>query len=181
MTKFHFLWLTIGEGNGNPLQYSCLENPMDGGAWRATVHGVAKSRTRLSDFTHFTYYYKACVFMYMYVSPSFIHSYVDGHLGCFHILAIVNNAVMNIRVQGSLWIRSFGLFHVYTQDGIAESHSGSVHSFLRNFVTVSPMAARIYILADSIQRFSFLHVFAVCYLLSFWWWPFWQVWGDIPL
>ena len=40
-----------GEGNGNPLQYSCLENPMDGRAWLATVHGVAKSRTRLSDFT----------------------------------------------------------------------------------------------------------------------------------
>ena len=45
-----------GEGNDNPHQYSCLENPMDGGAWWATVHGVAKSRTRLSDFTslHFT-------------------------------------------------------------------------------------------------------------------------------
>ena len=41
-----------GEGNGNPLQYSCLENPMDRGAWRATVHGVARSRTWLSDFTH---------------------------------------------------------------------------------------------------------------------------------
>ena len=40
-----------GEGNGNPLQYSCLENPMDRGAWQATVHGVAKSQTRLSDFT----------------------------------------------------------------------------------------------------------------------------------
>ena len=40
-----------GEGNGNPLHYSCLETPMDGGAWWATVHGVAKSRTRLSDFT----------------------------------------------------------------------------------------------------------------------------------
>ena len=40
-----------GEGNSNPLQYSCLENPMDGGAWWATVHRVAKSRTRLSDFT----------------------------------------------------------------------------------------------------------------------------------
>ena len=40
-----------GEGNGNPLQDSCLENPMDRGAWWATVHGVAKSRTRLSDFT----------------------------------------------------------------------------------------------------------------------------------
>ena len=40
-----------GEGNGTPLQYSCLENPMDGGAWWAIVHGVAKSWTRLSDFT----------------------------------------------------------------------------------------------------------------------------------
>ena len=39
-----------GEGNGNPLQYSCLENPMVGKAWLATVHGVAKSWTRLSDF-----------------------------------------------------------------------------------------------------------------------------------
>ena len=40
-----------GEGNGNPLQYYCLENPMDRGAWQATVHGVAKSRTGLSNFT----------------------------------------------------------------------------------------------------------------------------------
>ena len=38
-----------GEGNGNPLQYSCLENPMDGGAWWATVHGVTKIWTRLSE------------------------------------------------------------------------------------------------------------------------------------
>ena len=42
---------TIGEGNGNPLQYSCLENPMDRGAWWAAVHGVARSWTRLSDVT----------------------------------------------------------------------------------------------------------------------------------
>ena len=38
-----------GEGNGNPLQYSCLQNPMDGGAWQATLHGVIKSQTWLSD------------------------------------------------------------------------------------------------------------------------------------
>ena len=44
-----------GEGNGNPLQYSCLENPMDGGAWWAAVPGVTKSRTRLSDFTFCPY------------------------------------------------------------------------------------------------------------------------------
>ena len=43
-----------GEGNGNPLQYSCLENLIDGGAWWATVHEVAKSRPRLSDFTSYT-------------------------------------------------------------------------------------------------------------------------------
>ena len=47
-----------GEGNGTLLQHSCLENPMDGGAWWATVHGVAKSRTRLSDFT-FTFHFHA--------------------------------------------------------------------------------------------------------------------------
>ena len=47
-----------GEGNGNPLQYSCLENPMGGGAWWAAIHGVAQSRTRLSDFT-FTFHFHA--------------------------------------------------------------------------------------------------------------------------
>ena len=41
-----------GEGSGNLVQYSCLENPMDRGAWRATVHGAAKSQTRLSTHTH---------------------------------------------------------------------------------------------------------------------------------
>ena len=44
-----FLGRSPGEGNGNPLQYSCLGNPMDRGAWQATVHGVAKSRTHLSE------------------------------------------------------------------------------------------------------------------------------------
>ena len=48
----------LGEGNGTPLQYSCLENPMDGGVWWAAVHGVAKSWTRLSDFT-FTFHFHA--------------------------------------------------------------------------------------------------------------------------
>ena len=48
----------FGEGNGTLLQYSCLENPIDGGAWCATVHGVAKSRTRLSDFI-FTFHFHA--------------------------------------------------------------------------------------------------------------------------
>ena len=45
MSLFHALERCNGEGNGTPLQYSCLENPMDGGAWLAAIHGVAKSRT----------------------------------------------------------------------------------------------------------------------------------------
>ena len=48
----------VGEGNGTPLQDSCLENPMNGGAWKAAVHGVAEGRTRLSDFT-FTFHFHA--------------------------------------------------------------------------------------------------------------------------
>ena len=55
---FHFSLSCIGEGNGNPLQCSCLENPRDEGAWWAAVHGVTGSRTRLSDFT-FTFHFHA--------------------------------------------------------------------------------------------------------------------------
>ena len=51
-------YLSIGEGTGSPLQYSCPENPMDGGAWKAAVHEVAKSQTRLSDFP-FTFHFHA--------------------------------------------------------------------------------------------------------------------------
>ena len=56
--KLGWSYMPFGEGNGTPLQYSCLENPMDRGAWWAAVHGVAKSRTRLSDFT-FTLHFHA--------------------------------------------------------------------------------------------------------------------------
>ena len=51
------IYLCFGEGDGTPLQYSCLENPMDGGAWWAAVHGVSRSRTRLSDFTLFFHFH----------------------------------------------------------------------------------------------------------------------------
>ena len=62
--NFAILWflnlfiLSSGEDNGTPLQYSCLKNPIDGGAWWAAVHGITKSRTRLSDFT-FTFLFPA--------------------------------------------------------------------------------------------------------------------------
>ena len=55
---FIYTYANTGEASGTPLQYSCLENPMDGGAWKAAVHGVAKSRARQSDFT-FTFHFHA--------------------------------------------------------------------------------------------------------------------------
>ena len=59
-----------GEGNGTPLQYSCLENPTDRGAWWAVVHGVAKSRTRLSDLTWLTF---SCSFVSNSLQPHGMH------------------------------------------------------------------------------------------------------------
>ena len=61
--QFHFSLSYTGEGNSNPhsgtpLQYSCLENPMDGGAWKAAVHGVAEGQTQLSNFP-FTFHFHA--------------------------------------------------------------------------------------------------------------------------
>ena len=58
LVEMHVSSVSDGEGDGTPLEYSCLANPMDGGAWWAAVHGVAKSWTRLSDFT-FTFHFHA--------------------------------------------------------------------------------------------------------------------------
>ena len=54
-----------GEGNGNPLQYSCLKNPMDRGAWQGTIHGVAKSQTQLATNTHTRVCVHVCVCVYV--------------------------------------------------------------------------------------------------------------------
>ena len=75
-----------GEGNGNPLQYSCLENPMERGAWWATVHGVTES-DRIQH-TH-----RSIVWIPHILC---ISSLLGEQLGCLQILAPMNNAAMNI-------------------------------------------------------------------------------------
>ena len=91
------LWLNnillhvyTGEGNGNPVQCSCLENPKDRGAWQAAVYGVAQSWTRLKRLSS-----RTCVY-----HISFLHNSGIGHLCCFYFLVITNNADMTISTQG---------------------------------------------------------------------------------
>ena len=85
---FHFSLSCIGEGNGNPLQCSCLENPRDGGAYWAAIYGVAQRRTRLKRLSSSS---SSSIPLCIY-HIFFIHAPVDGHLGCFHAVAITNSS-----------------------------------------------------------------------------------------
>ena len=89
-----------GEGNGNPLQYSCLENPMDGGNWWATVHRVAKSQTRLSDFTFLLSCLTLCDCMDCSPPGSCIHRILQSRntgVGCHALLVGSNLGVPHCR------------------------------------------------------------------------------------
>ena len=100
MSRSGCIWEVIprstGEGNGTPLQYSCLENPMDGGAWWAAVHGDAKSWTRLSDFT-FTFHF----------SLSCIGEGNGNPLQC--------SCLENPRVGGAWWAAVYGVTQGWTR------------------------------------------------------------------
>ena len=96
----------FGEGNGTPLQYSCLENPMDGGAWWAAVPGVARSRTRLSDFTHSLSWPHTC--------KTFCIINIYRHSICFNdecMLTSHPKSVLTLRFTWCCIFYTFGQMH----------------------------------------------------------------------
>ena len=98
----------------------------------------------------------------------FIHSSVDGHLGCFHILAIVNDAVLNTGVRVSFQVSVFVFFGYISRNGTARSYGNSFSVFWGTSILFSIGAAPIYIPTSTVQEFPFLYILANnCYLWSF--------------
>ena len=89
-----------GEGNGNPLQYSCLENSVDGGTWWATIHGIAKSQTGLSDFT-FTLSRMDVEFCQIH---TLIWSYVLSFLDCINTQVLKQSCVAGVILSWLQWV-----------------------------------------------------------------------------
>ena len=103
----------------------------------------------------------------------FIHSSVDGHLGCFHILAILNSSAVNTGVNVSFQISVFVFFGYIPRSGVELLDHMVILMFLLFWGTsilFPTVAAPIYIPTNSAQGFPFLHILTtICYLWSFWW------------
>ena len=97
---FHFSLLFTGEGNGNPLQCSCLENPKDGGAWWAAVYGVAQSRTRLTRLSSSSSSFPLFPLQLPFLSSC--DSLVSHNLSLFHILFLLFLPVHMTSLSSSL-------------------------------------------------------------------------------
>ena len=151
----------LREGNGTPLQYSCLENPMDGGAWQAKVHGVAKSWTRLSDFT-FTFHFYALE-KEMATHSSILAWRIPGTAEPGGLLSMGSHRVRHDwsnLAAAAAYMKGLVVFHTF--------FNLSLNLAIRSSWS-EPLSAPSLVFADCIEL---LHLWLqIIYLIWFWYWP----------
>ena len=133
-----------GEGNGNPLQCSCLENPRDGGAWWATLYGVTQSRTRLKRLSNSSSRFPETIF----IKIVFIHSYCSCKMWSFpgHSIILVSN-LQNWISMSQPWVEICGALETWAPGGVDGGRRSSLVSNRRT----SPLPGlRILFCVDSI-------------------------------
>ena len=131
-----------------------------------------------SIYQYFIAFYGWIIFHCMYIPQLFIHSSVDGLLGCFHLLAIVNSSAMIIHVQVFVWVPVFTSFRYITRSRT----SGSMINLLRKHQTVFHSSWPFYIPTSNKQGFQFLHILTNTHYFPFCWlWPSLWMWSGISL
>ena len=139
-----------------------------------SLHTVAKGKI---------FFFMAEKYSIVWMSHScFIYSSVDGHLGCFHILATVNNFAVNIGCLCSFELVFWAPLDIFPEVASLGQKADPFLIFWGISMLLSTVAAPICIPTNSVEVLPFLHILAsTCCLLVDWWWPFWQVWDGSSL
>ena len=164
--------LNLGEGNGTPLQYSCLVNPMGGGAWWAAVYGVAQSRTWLKWLSSSSIPFYGQIIFHCLDIPCFVYPFISWWASrFFHFLVTMSKDVMDIQAQLLMCTYVLILLRHTPMNRIAGPYSNPEMDHLRNGQTVfqSMKAVPLSISTSKVWGYHFLYILSnSCSYLTFW-------------